>query len=118
MRGNPHAVLAAIDGFSDLPLALQRNKLDLSLKILTKQFPAPKFLVELGGYIGYSAVAWGIFLKELNSNDAAGIEVYSVESDAKFVPIIKAIVELAGLATLWKQLKDSLRCLTGLEGGR
>lgn len=115
MRGNPHAVLAAIDRFSDLPLAFQRNKLDLSLKILTKQDPVPKVLVELGGYIGYSAVAWGIFLKELNYNDAAGIKVYSVESDAKFVPIIKAIVELADLSDVVEAVEglsyDVLRAL-------
>lgn len=97
-------------------MTFQRNKLDLSWKILAKQHPPPKVFVELGGYVGYSAVAWGAFLKELNGNDATGIKVYSVESDAKFVSIIKAIVDLAGLSSIVEAVEGlSYEVLRGLK---
>lgn len=116
LRGDPHAVLAAIDDFPDLPLVFQRNKLDLSWKILSDHKPVPRTLVELGGYIGYSAVAWGIYLKALNFGDLKDVKVLSVESDPKLAGIMKAIVELAGLNSVVEVVNElSCEALRGFK---
>jgi catechol O-methyltransferase len=70
------------------------EKVDESRKILEKMDPKPKVLVELGTYVGSSAVAWGKILRDISGADA---KVYAVELEKEFVAITRELVDLAGL---------------------
>lgn len=57
----------------------------------------PQVMVELGGYCGYSAIAFGAALR-----DAGGKRFYSLEYDAEFGAVISSLVDLAGLQDVVK----------------
>lgn len=58
----------------------------------------PKIILELGGYIGWGAVAFGGLLRELHSHVKSGeIRLYSFELEPRFAAIANSFVELAGL---------------------
>ena len=61
----------------------------------------PKVMVELGAYIGYSAVLFGDAARR-----AGGKEYYSLERDAGFAAVALSLVELAGL-------RDFVRVIVG-----
>lgn len=61
----------------------------------------PKVMVELGAYIGYSAVLFGDAARR-----AGGKEYYSLERDAGFAAVALSLVELAGL-------RDFVRVVVG-----
>ncbi|KAF2428359.1 S-adenosyl-L-methionine-dependent methyltransferase [Tothia fuscella] len=64
--------------------------------------PKPKILVELGCYMGVSALAWGAILKELNEGktDGGGVKVYSCELKEGFAKIARDFLDLAGLSSI------------------
>lgn len=74
----------------------------------------PQTMVELGGYIGYSAVAFGAALK-----DSGGSRYYSLEKNPEFGAVIAMIVDLAGLSDIVKVIigtsSNSLRRLSTKE---
>lgn len=76
-------------------------KLEKCRALLADMSPRPKILVELGGYVGSSAVAWGQMLKALNGDSQEGdekkIRVFSMELDEEFAAIACDLVGLAGL---------------------
>jgi catechol O-methyltransferase len=78
-------------------MTFKPNKLNLSRTVLEKMSPRPKVLIELGTYVGMSAVAWGAMLKDLNGGKADGVRVYCLELDPKFVKIAGDMVNLAGV---------------------
>jgi catechol O-methyltransferase len=57
----------------------------------------PKVMVELGGYVGYSAIAFGAALR-----DAGGKEFWSLERSPEFGAVIGSLVDLAGLRDVVK----------------
>jgi catechol O-methyltransferase len=57
----------------------------------------PAVMVELGGYVGYSAIAFGAALKE-----AGGKQFWSLERSPEFGAVIGSLVDLAGLRDLVK----------------
>lgn len=61
----------------------------------------PKVMVELGAYIGYSAVLFGDAARR-----AGGKEYYSLERDAGFAAVALSLVDLAGL-------RDFVRVVVG-----
>lgn len=52
----------------------------------------PQVMVELGGYVGYSAIAFGAAFRE-----AGGKQYYSLEYNPEFAAVISSLVDLAGL---------------------
>lgn len=116
LRGDPIAVLNAIQDFtqSKTPMmTLTPHKIDVfhdQLVTLQAAGRTPKVIVELGTYVGNSAVALGSMLKELHGNDTdktnrnddglRGCKVFSLELDAHFVDIARDLVDLAGLSDL------------------
>lgn len=68
----------------------------------------PATVLELGGYIGYSAIMFGSALAELGGVDR---KYYSVEKSPLFAAVAASLVDLAGL-------RDTVRILvgTGAEG--
>ncbi|KAJ9651551.1 hypothetical protein H2198_009167 [Neophaeococcomyces mojaviensis] len=70
LMNNPQAVLDAIDDYVNNVKHLMiysDKKLNATEKALATLDLKPKVLVELGGYVGKSAVAWGPMLMKLNT---------------------------------------------------
>jgi catechol O-methyltransferase len=99
LRNNPQAVCTAIDEYikTHWMMTFPPSKIAIAEEILKAQTPAPKILVELGCYVGSSAVAWGALIKELNVGDISGCKVYTCELDEGIAKIAQDIIDLAGL---------------------
>ena len=107
IKGDPKAVLDALEGHIDanvFMMTFKSSKIEIARKILAAQNPKPRVIVELGGYVGASAVAWAAMLREFHGgNDTSGLsgcKVYSCELDPNFAEITRQHVELAGLSDL------------------
>lgn len=92
IRGSPKKVLAVIDEFSDndefLPnIGPHKGKYIVDKIIETK----PKIMIELGGYIGYSAILFASTLDDL-------AKYYSFEYSKELADIATKIIDLAGLS--------------------
>lgn len=98
MRGNPQKVLEAIDEYGKTKKYLM-NVGEFKARIVSEliQEVKPKVMVELGGYCGYSAIAFGNALRE-----AGGQRYYSLEHNPEFGAVISSLVDLAGLGDVVK----------------
>ena len=67
LQDNPQAIIDAISEYASKKthemMIFQQHTLDVSRQILEAMDPIPKLIVELGTYVGNSAVAWGAMLK-------------------------------------------------------
>lgn len=99
IKNNPRAIIEAIEEYTKTHrmMTFQPSKILIANEILKAQTPAPKVLVELGCYVGSSAVAWGALIKELNAGNVEGCKVYTCELDAGIAKVAQQIIELAGL---------------------
>ena len=102
LQNNPNAVLNAIfDHVSSTKgmMIFQRAKIDKAKQILETMHLTPKVILELGTYVGCSAVGWGSMLKEWYGEQAEGkgCKVVSCELEEEFCGIARDIVRLAGL---------------------
>ena len=98
IRGDPLGVISLIDRY-----ACEKNYLmnvgpdkgrivcDLIAEI------KPLVMVELGGYVGYSAVLFGNAVRK-----AGGKRYFSLERNPEFAAVILALVDLAGLSDIVK----------------
>ncbi|CAI7660224.1 hypothetical protein N7533_001071 [Penicillium manginii] len=92
IHGNPEKVIAAIEEYHT-----KHNKLmnvgDVKgptiLEIIAQR--EPSLMIELGGYVGYSAVLFGSALK------AHGGKLLSIEINPEMAAVANQLVELAGL---------------------
>ncbi|KAI0435540.1 catechol O-methyltransferase [Xylaria telfairii] len=111
LKGNPQKVLDAMDEFGRTRKYLM-NIGEYKSKIVIDLIKArkPQVMVELGGYVGYSAIAFARPLRE-----AGGTVYYSLEENAEFGKVITKLVDLAGLDDVVKVVigssSDSLRQL-------
>ncbi|TVY82062.1 putative catechol O-methyltransferase [Lachnellula suecica] len=107
LRGNPQKVLAAIDVFAQTVTGLI-NIGDTKGTIVTHLIDEhkPATILELGGYIGYSAIMFGDAMRR-----NGGKQYYSVEKNPLFAAVASSLVDLAGL-------RDTVRVVvgTGSEG--
>ncbi|KAF2965993.1 hypothetical protein GQX73_g7587 [Xylaria multiplex] len=93
IRGEPQAILEAIEKWSQknqilMVIGPERGRTILDLISETK----PKTMVELGGYIGYSAIKFGSAVKAVG-----GQRYLSFESNAEYASIAQKLIDLAGL---------------------
>ncbi|KAJ9405875.1 hypothetical protein DTO045G8_6386 [Paecilomyces variotii] len=93
IRGNPSKVLAAIDEFDTKVKSLpnvgpQKGKYVTDVIAELK----PEFMVELGSYVGYSAVLFADAVRR-----AGGKRYIGLEKSPEFAAVTNMIVELAGL---------------------
>lgn len=99
-------------------MIFQQPKVDAAQRVLEKLDPKPRILVELGGYVGKSAIAWGAMLRDFHADGQ--VKVFSMELEADFVRIIRDFVEIAGLTDIVEvvegQSGDSLRNLKQQKG--
>lgn len=92
IRGNPDKVISAIDEYHE-----KHNKLmnvgDVKgptiIKLITERKPST--MIELGGYVGYSAILFGNALK------SHGGRLISIEKNPEMAAVANQLVELAGL---------------------
>ncbi|KAL4923225.1 uncharacterized protein BDV17DRAFT_296561 [Aspergillus undulatus] len=96
MRGSPKRVLDAIDGFARskkylMNVGREKGRIVCDLIADVK----PKTMVELGGYIGYSAIMFGNAVREAGTGDEV---YYSVEKNPEFAAVATALLSLAGLS--------------------
>ncbi|KAH8658288.1 S-adenosyl-L-methionine-dependent methyltransferase [Xylariales sp. PMI_506] len=103
MRNNPRRVCEAIDEFSaqhDFLISISSDKglkvVDLIAKV------KPKTFVELGGYLGYSAILFADEMRKSHGSGAAQIRYWSLEADPLFASIAMNLIDLAGLSDVVK----------------
>lgn len=93
LRAKPEAILAEIDNWSKdnkilMSIGQDRGKVITDLIENTK----PKVMVELGGYIGYSAIKFGNAVRNVG-----GTKYLSFEHNAEWASVATKLIELAGL---------------------
>ncbi|PHH62976.1 hypothetical protein CDD81_6401 [Ophiocordyceps australis] len=116
LRGSPAKVLAAIDDFGRQSYLMNvgQDKGAIVAKLIAEV--KPKVMVELGGYVGYSAILFGNAVRE-----AGGQRYYCLERNPEFAAVVSSLVDLAGLGSIVKVVvgssSDSIRRLhaEGLE---
>ncbi|ETS76162.1 hypothetical protein PFICI_11549 [Pestalotiopsis fici W106-1] len=103
MRGHPEKVLDAIDEYGKAEKYLMnvgKYKSKTVIDIINTVKPAA--MVELGGYVGYSAIAFGAAARA-----AGGQRYYSLEQNPEFGAIATLLVDLAGLGDFVKIVIES-----------
>ena len=93
IRGSPEDVIAAIDKYARTKKYLMNVGVDKG-KYVTELIAQlkPKVMVELGGYVAYSAVLFGDAQRK-----AGGQKFICLEKSPEFAAVILALVDLAGL---------------------
>ncbi|CAJ2511433.1 Uu.00g070580.m01.CDS01 [Anthostomella pinea] len=111
IRGNPQKVLDAIDEFGRTQKYLMNigeYKSKTVVDLIKKE--KPEVMVELGGYVGYSAIAFAAAQRA-----AGGKQYFSLEKNPEFGGVIEKLVVLAGLSDIVKVVvgpsSDSIRHL-------
>ncbi|KAI9807379.1 MAG: hypothetical protein M1833_000123 [Piccolia ochrophora] len=97
IRGSPAGVLDAIDeyGKKQFLMNVGSDKGNIVTDLIAEV--KPRVMVELGGYVGYSAIKFGEAFKK-----AGGERYYSLEFNAEFAAIVSSLVDLAGLSEVVK----------------
>ena len=98
IRGSPERVLKAVDEYGRSKKYLM-NVGDDKGKIVSDLIAEvkPQIMVELGGYVGYSALLFGDAVRK-----AGGKRYFSLERNPEFGAVIMSLVELAGLSDVVK----------------
>ncbi|KAI5819901.1 catechol O-methyltransferase [Pyronema omphalodes] len=102
LRGNPSAVLEAIDKFAEEKYLMNIGELKGShvTALITKH--KPSLCLELGGYVGYSCILFASCARAANPS----AKYYCLEYNPVFGAVIMALVHLAGL-------EDTVRVIIG-----
>lgn len=105
LRGSPAAILAAMDDFAAqqdflINIGPQKGKIVTDLIAEHKS----RTLVELGGYVGYSAILFASVMREQHTGAGADSELclYSLEADPLVASIAMNLIDLAGLSHIVK----------------
>ncbi|PQE31922.1 catechol O-methyltransferase protein [Rutstroemia sp. NJR-2017a WRK4] len=95
----PNAVLTAIDSFSlnhSFLISVGPHKAAILRDLIAQQ--KPKVLLELGGYLGYSAILFAEKMREVHG--ASLPKIISLEPSPLFASISQQLISLAGLDSL------------------
>lgn len=93
LKNNPDGILALLDEFSRTKkklITIGHDRGELIKGVIAEY--KPSVIVELGGYVGYSAIKFGDALKR-----AGGKKYYSLENDPIMAAISNLLLDLAGL---------------------
>ncbi|KAL8771435.1 MAG: hypothetical protein Q9209_003103 [Squamulea sp. 1 TL-2023] len=103
IRGSPENVLKAIDEYARTKKYLMNVGADKG-NIVTDLIGEvkPQVMVELGGYIGYSALLFGDAVRK-----AGGKRYFSLERNPEFGAVIASLADLAGLSDIVKVIVGS-----------
>ncbi|CZR56467.1 related to catechol O-methyltransferase [Phialocephala subalpina] len=99
----PLTLLAAIDEFSykhDFLISIGPHKADIVSKLVEKE--NIKTVVELGGYLGYSAILFAHAMKSRvqSSEEVKDLKVWSLEMNPEFADVARQLIQLAGLSDI------------------
>ncbi|EHK16501.1 uncharacterized protein TRIVIDRAFT_174059 [Trichoderma virens Gv29-8] len=115
MRNNPSKLLSVIDEFSakhDFLISIGGHKAKIMSDLVAEE--KPQTLVELGGYLGYSAILLADAMRR-NSKPGQQPRVWSLEMSSEFSAIARELIMLAGLSDIVKVVtgpaEESLRKL-------
>ncbi|KAL7930804.1 S-adenosyl-L-methionine-dependent methyltransferase [Trichoderma chlorosporum] len=100
MRGSPSKLLAVIDEYSakhDFLISIGAHKAGIMSDLVARE--KPQTLVELGGYLGYSAILFADAMRR-NSEPGQKPRVWSLEMSSEFAAIARELVMLAGLSDI------------------
>ena len=103
IRGHPSRVLQAVDEYGRTKKYLM-NVGDDKGRIVTELIAEvkPRVMLELGGYVGYSAILFGDAVRQ-----AGGKRYFSLERNPEFAAVITSLVDLAGLSDVVKVVVGS-----------
>lgn len=111
MKGSPEAVLAAIDEFGcteDFLMNVGQEKGGVVTKLIAQE--KPKTLLEIGGYVGFSAILFGNEFRK-----SGGQKYLSLELNPTFACVARELIALAGLdqtvEIIERPCRESLRKL-------
>jgi catechol O-methyltransferase len=111
LRGNPEKILAAMDEFSsqqDLLISVGAQKAGILRHLIASE--PPRVVIELGGYLGYSAILFGDQMRR-NTNVSAVKQpppvVWSLEASPVYAAFAMSMVDLAGLSDIVKVVTGS-----------
>jgi catechol O-methyltransferase len=76
-------------------ISIGGHKASILFNVVEKE--APKTIVELGGYLGYSAILFADVVRRRN-NSSEEIRVWSLELNSEFASIAREMIDLAGLS--------------------
>src|SRR5271156_4786772 len=100
MRNSPSAILAAIDEFSasrDFLINIGSHKAEIVASIIASA--KPHVFVELGGYVGYSAICFADCMRKSSGN---AVRYWSLEKSPLCASIAMNLIDLAGLSDIVK----------------
>lgn len=115
LRGSPEAICAVMDEFAaqtDFLINIGSDKGGKVHNMIMEE--KPSVLVELGGYVGYSAISFGDAMRKAAGPDQK-VRLWSLEFDPLIASIAMDLIDLAGLGDVVKVVvgsaADSLRRL-------
>ncbi|VUC35653.1 unnamed protein product [Clonostachys rosea] len=106
MRNNPRVICDAMDEYAaqhNFLINIGPDKAEKVAALISEK--KPKIFVELGGYVGYSALWFGNALKNAHKDSTGDGEqavYWSLEADPVFAGIAMNLVDLAGLGDVVK----------------
>ena len=106
LRNSPADVCRVMDEFAakeDFLINIGSDKGEKVREIIEKQKPI--VLVELGGYVGYSAIFFADAMRRAGKAD--GLRLWSLEFDPLIASIAMNLIELAGLSDIVKVVVGS-----------
>ncbi|KAL4764000.1 O-methyltransferase [Aspergillus foveolatus] len=98
IRNSPEAVLATIDEFArtkDFLMNVGPHKGSIITDLIATERPSS--ILEIGGYIGYSAIMFGLAMR---NTGVPAPRYVSLEMNPTFASVSRALIELAGLSDL------------------
>jgi catechol O-methyltransferase len=107
MRGSPSKILEVIDEFAgneDFLINIGEHKGKIVTEIIASEKPG--IFVELGGYIGYSAILFADEMRKYASADVK-LQYWSLEFSPLFASIAMNLIDLAGLSDIVKVVVGS-----------
>ncbi|RFU27607.1 hypothetical protein B7463_g8739, partial [Scytalidium lignicola] len=107
IKGNPANLLSAMDEFSakhDFLISVGGHKAQILSGLVANE--KPKTLVELGGYLGYSAILFADALRRYREPNQR-LRIWSLEMNSGFASIAREMIELSGLSDIVTVIEGS-----------
>jgi catechol O-methyltransferase len=108
LRGSPSGVLRVIDEFAaqqDFLINIGPDKSEKVQRIIREAKPTT--FVELGGYVGYSAISFAEAMRRVHGDTKQDLRLWSLEFDPLVASIAMNFIELAGLSDIVKVVVGS-----------
>ncbi|KAJ5682379.1 S-adenosyl-L-methionine-dependent methyltransferase [Penicillium macrosclerotiorum] len=102
-RNSPSGIRQLMDEFAaqeDFLINIGKDKANKLEVIIAEQ--KPTVAVELGGYVGYSALCFGEVMRQAAGNAPTNLRLWSIEFDPLIASIAMNLIDLAGLSDIVK----------------